>query len=141
MNRLPLVVLLCVVGCSRQSMPLELLRLGPPAPKLTEQQQVDLLNREAQRRGLSWHIFCASGEGKPDKFQGTAWASVDGDVETTDRWMKTAPTQGGAAYALYRSIQGKPTHPAEKPKVSTPVMPDMCPPEITSDDPVIHSTP
>lgn len=82
-------------------------------PKLTDEQKIELLRSEARKRGLEWHIFCVEYNDPTERYQGTAWNGLD--EKGYDRWMKTADTAANAAYALYVSIQEKPTHPAKKP--------------------------
>jgi hypothetical protein len=99
---------------------------------LTDAQKIELLRQSAKDHHLDWHIFCVKYTAKdPDEFQGTAWSADQGDVTTTDRWMQTGATQAEAAYNLYTSIQGAPTHPAEKPEHED--LPYICPlPELRS---------
>jgi hypothetical protein len=84
--------------------------------ELTDKQKIAELRQEANKRGLQWHIFCTGQEDidPRDAFQGTAWHRGVTDDETTDRWMEDGKTQAEAAYKLFASIQGPPTHPAEK---------------------------
>jgi hypothetical protein len=86
-----------------------------PLP-LTDAQKIDLLRKKARELHLQWHVFCTGAEDiDPNAaFQGTAWGRRVEDSDLTDRWMETGKTQADAAYALFMSIQGKPTHPAIK---------------------------
>lgn len=100
--------------------------------QLTDDQKIELLRQSAKEHHLAWHVFCTKSAAKdPDEFQGTAWSADQNDVTTTDRWMQAGATQAEAAYNLYISIQGAPTHPAEKPEHYD--LPYICPmPELRS---------
>lgn len=79
---------------------------------LTDQQKIDLLFTKADELGLKFEIFCTRFRvSDKDGFQGCAHRRTEPDDYTSDRWMQTGKTQADAAYALYISIQGAPTHP------------------------------
>jgi hypothetical protein len=114
-----LLIVLVLLGCTK--VPLSnITPIAVPAPpvsvQLSDAQKIMALRQEAKNRGLQWHIFCTGNTDIDinDSFQGTAWHRGVEDDDETDRWMETGTTQAIAAYKLYLSIQGPPTHPAQR---------------------------
>lgn len=137
-----LLAVLLLTGCSTYTVP------GSPAPKperkLTDADKFALLKAEAEKRGLRWRVFCTSYyTDEEESFLAVAEHKEappraryveDGRM---DEWMEQGATQVDAAFALYHSIQGAPTHPAsdfhrekERERVRR-----MCPREISSEYP------
>ena len=85
-------------------------------PELTDEQKIDLLRNEAQKRGLKWKVTsCYWNWNKPDQtqFLGQAVqqnAPFSSYIEdgAVPYWLVSGKTQGDAAYQLYLSIQGNP---------------------------------
>ncbi len=97
-------------------------------PQLTDAQKIDLLRQEAKKQGMAWDVFCTKWyEDEPESFLGAAHRVGERADDLHDRWLESAPTQADAAYALYLSIQGAPTHPARPPDKPNPHRPYICP--------------
>ena len=128
MPKLEAFLFLCLlVSCSNPKFIPHFTASKPP--ELTGDQKIAYLTAEAEKRHLHWRVFCVWWV-DDQHFEGVAWPESSDDVRTVNRWMEVGKTQADAAYALYRSIQGAPTHPAEKSK-DVMQRPIDCPPDIS----------
>lgn len=156
-----LALLLASTGCARYVVPADITddvahtslhSSGVDTPtaavlamRLTDKQKLYLLDKEAKKRNLRYWIFCIgpSWDDKtgPEHYQANAEhreAKVGAhyvDEGRMDEWMVGAgsTSQADAAFALYQSIQGTPTHLASQWFVRPPKheeKPRQCMPEI-----------
>jgi hypothetical protein len=142
-----LLMSVLLVGCYRTQKPdvskddtqrlMEQLVSAPEPKSLSSHEKLELLRTEAKKLGMGWRIYCISWA-KPDEkgFQAEAWrkneSSADDAPYVHDRWMIDEYTQADAAYALYLSIQGYPTHPKHEPSAAKKEKEyrRLCPPEM-----------
>lgn len=106
--------------------------IGPEAHDPTDEEKIDLLRTEAKNRGLQWEIICTKKyTDDPEDFLAFAyWPGSDDDEH--DRWIQDGNNQADAAYALFESIQGPATHPADKNKKKEKERAlTICPPPIS----------
>jgi hypothetical protein len=110
-----------------------------PTPEPTDKQKIALLRAEARERGLKWRIFCTEWNKDPRyQFLGEATFrnapfSFYKEEGGKGMWLEPGTTQADAAYALYLSIQGAQTHPAERKEPDPPEHRHYCPPELRGD--------
>ncbi len=109
----------------------------PEDQPLTDKQKVALLRQEAHAMGLKWHVFCVDWNKDANKqFMGEATpkdASYSFYIEDGGKgvWLVYGATQADAAYALYQSIQGAQTYPAEHKEKEKEHKHKVCPPELS----------
>lgn len=117
-----------LTGCQVKPVPTNVALPKVEAP-LTDAQKFSLLDGEAKRRNLRYTIFCTTTfHGGVEEYQADAEhiearpSAVYVDQGRMDEWMENGKTQADAAYALYLSIQGPPTHLARDRFVRPPWM-------------------
>ena len=140
MTRVLIITLLVsLIGCTTYVTP-----SGQKIPerRLTDADKFGLLRAEAEKRGLRWRVFCTSyytdekenylAVAEHKEAPEHAQYMEDGRLDT---WMEEGATQADAAFALYNSIQGAPTHPKEyfkRPDYENNRTRRNCPREINS---------
>jgi len=114
-------LLIVIVGITLMIQVKSKKKIFPALVPLSDAQKFQLLKDEAEKRNLRWRIFCTNTYvDEPLAFLAVAEhkeatrGSTYTDEGRMDEWMINGDSQADAAYGLYKSIQGAPTHLAEK---------------------------